>query len=108
MPTEDRRILFSNEEVYKALYALCSQKQLPKPVPGHITAITQDAEDTAKLFIQIENPQNSSKSRVEYSRDFMAAALLLFCRGLGIPIAKAAQKSVLIKDGQVTLRIVIG
>jgi hypothetical protein len=107
MPKEDRRILFDYEEVYKALYALCTQKQVPKPPPGVIVAIREDAEDATKLHVDLENPQDKSKAKREYTRDFLAAALMIFCRGLGIPLPKNAQKSVVIQDGQVVLRVQI-
>ncbi len=108
MPTEDRRIIFSSDEVYKALYALCAQKQVKMPPPGTVKAIEQDEKDESKIFLHLENPGNDSENTVEYSRDFLAAALLLFCRGLGIPVAKSGKKSVLLNDGKVMLRITIG
>ena len=107
MPSEDRRIKFESEEVYKAIYALCTQKQVKKPPPGLVVAVREDEKDTNKIYIDLENPQEHTKARVEYSRDFLAAALMLFCRGLGIPLPKKAQKSVEITDGQVILRVMI-
>jgi hypothetical protein len=107
MPKEDRRIFFDYEEVYKALYALCIQKQAPKPPPGVIVAIREDATDATKIYIDLENPQEKTKANREYTRDFLAAALMIFCRGLGIPLPKAATKSVVIQDGQVVLRVQI-
>lgn len=110
MPTEDRRIIFDNGEIYKALFALCSQKQIKKPPAGHITSLKVDDSDNTNLIITIENPQDPDDPMHvrEYSRDFLAAALMLFCRGLGIPLPKSAKKSVLIKDDQVMLRVQIG
>ncbi|MCB1531709.1 MAG: hypothetical protein KDJ35_02455 [Alphaproteobacteria bacterium] len=110
MPKEDRRIIFNNEEIYKAIFALCSQKQIKKPPPGRITALKVDDSDDSNLIVTIENPHDAEDSihQREYSRDFLAAALMLFCRGLGIPLPKGARKSVLIKDDQVMLRVQIG
>ena len=110
MPKEDRRIIFENEEVYKALFALATQKQLKRPPPGVITAISEDDEDPAIIKFTLNNPQDTDKGdmNVEYNRDFLAAALMLFCRGLGIPLPKSARKSVLIRDGVVMLRAQIG
>lgn len=109
MPTEDRRIIFNNAEIYKALFALCSQKQIKKPPAGVITALKVDEADDSRLYVTIENPQDAENpvATREYSRDFMAAALMLFCRGLGIPLPKGGKKSVLIKDDQVMLRVQI-
>ncbi len=108
MPIEDRRIIFSSDEVYKAIFSLCLQKQIKKPPPGHVTFIEEDKDDNQKIHVSLENPQNREKKKIEYSRDFLAASLLLFCRGQGIPIPKIGRKSVIIKEGKVTLRIQVG
>ena len=107
MPTEDRRITFESEEVYKAIYALCTQKQIKKPPPGVVSLVKEDEADNTKIYVDIENPQEKTRARMEYGRDFLAAALMLFCRGLGIPLPKKAQKSVIIIDGKVILRVQI-
>ena len=110
MPSEDRRIIFSSGEVYQALFALCMQKQVEKPPPGRVMGIEESAEDSQRIVLNLENPQAKEGALVtaEYSRDFLAAALLLFCKGLGIPIPKSGKKSVLVKDGQVMLRVQVG
>lgn len=110
MPKEDRRIIFDNEEIYKALFALCSQKQIKKPPVGVIKSLKVDDSDNTNLIVTIENPHDLHDPLTvrEYSRDFLAAALMLFCRGLGIPLPKNAKKSVLIKDDQIMLRVQIG
>ena len=107
MPTEDRRIIFTADEVYKAIFTFCTQKQIAKPPGGHLLEIKQDEKDEAQVFFTIEDAVSKELNTVEYSRDFLAAALLLFCRGLGIPVAKSGKKSVLVREGQVMLRIMI-
>ena len=107
MPREDRRISFENEEVYKALYALCIQKQVKKPPPGVVVGVREDEKDNNIVYVDFENPLEKTRSKEEYSRDFVAAALMVFCRGLGIPLPKKAQKSVLISNGQLILRVTI-
>ena len=110
MPKEDRRIVFDNEEVYKALYALTTQKQMKKPPPGSITNVEAASDNPDRVIVTLVNPQNSFDQEMteEYTRDFLAAALMVFCRGQGIPLPKSARKSVLIKDGIVMLRAQIG
>jgi len=107
MPREDRRIIFENDEVYKAIFALCAQKQVKKPPAGLVKSITEDPKDPNKIYMALENPQEKEHTTREYSRDFLAAALMLFCRGCGIPLPKNAKKSVLIKGNQVMLRVTI-
>ncbi len=110
MPIEDRRIMFDEQEVYQALYAMCTQKQMKIPPPGTISKVVQDEDDAGMITVTISNPQDNknAQTHVEYSRDFFAAALMLFCRGRGIPLPKSAKKSVLISEGTVILRAKIG
>ena len=107
MPVEDRRILFSNEELYKALYAFCFQKQVRQPPPGVITKVSEDAQDKSKVLFILENPQDQTGTTLEYSHDFLAAALMLYCRSCGIPLPKSGRKSVLIQGAEVMLRVQI-
>lgn len=109
MPKEDRRIIFSYEELYKAIYALCAQKQIPTPPPGAMQSAIEAEGDPDTIIIKLHNPQDTFDQDVEcdYKRDFIAAALMLFCKGLGIPLPKTARKSVLIRDGIVMLRVQI-
>lgn len=52
MPREDRRVIFDFEEAYKALYALCTRREIKKPPPGVILSIKQDKEDEKKsMFV---------------------------------------------------------
>lgn len=104
MPREDRRIHFENEEVYKAIYAMCFQKQLRLPPPGHVTKVVGDP-NTRQIIIHLSNPQDKSDAKLEYAEDFVAAALMLFCRGCGIPLPKTASKSVQVTDGVMILRV---
>lgn len=107
MPREDRRIIFEYDEVYKALYALAVQRDMKALPPGRIMALTPSSEDKAVLDITIENPHESESRTVNFSQDFLAAALMLYCRGARIPIPKSGQKSVRIDDDTVILRILV-
>jgi hypothetical protein len=109
MPREDRLIIFSNEEVYKALYALSAQRQLKRPPAGAVTKVVEDEDDKNTIIIHLHNPQETfdKDKEADYTRDFLAAALMLFCRGLGIPLPKNARKSVMIRNDEVMLRVQI-
>ena len=105
MPKEDRRIIFSSDEVYKALFTLRDQKQM-RPLPlGQVITAGVDADDSNKVFFILENQMEGTHAKIEHFRDFVAAALMLFCRGSGIPLPKGAQKSVMIQEGMVILRV---
>ena len=108
MPREDRRIIFDMSETYQALYRLSSnQSEVPRLIAGAIMKIEVDALDSNKFNFFIENPQDGSKKMVTYSRDFVAAALMVYCRGVGIPLPRKANKTVLIKDSELILRATV-
>ena len=107
MPQEDRRIIFDYSETYKAVYALCVKKEQRKLPPGAITAVTVDPDDSKKIYVKIHNHHDDTHSKHEYSSDFMAAALMLYCTSLGVPIAKRSRKSVEVKEDKVILRLMI-
>ena len=107
MPHEDRRLVFDYEETYKALYSLCLQKERKKPPSGTVSMIVEDDKDSSRIYMRIENQidNQGGGSKVEYSRDFLAAALMVYCRGCGIPLPKRARKSVMIREKDVILRV---
>lgn len=108
MPIEDRRIIFDILETYQALYTLTQkQDEAPRLLSGIIDKIEEQGDDHNKINIYIVNPQNGKSGVVAYSRDFVAAALMMFCRGAGIPLPKKAKKSVLIRDGKLVLRVTV-
>jgi hypothetical protein len=107
MPREDRRIMFDGAETYSAIYMLCTQKDMKKPPQGAITAVSEDSADSQKLKVRFEDTHHNEVKEVEYSRDFLAAALMLYCRSLSIPMAKKAQKSVELRETGIVLRLVI-
>lgn len=107
MPREDRRIIFEFQETYKALYAMCVQKDLKKPPPGMVGAVAQHPTDIAKVLVRIENSFDGSSQDIEFARDFLAAALMLYCRTLHIPLPKSATKSVEFSPDNVILRVQI-
>lgn len=107
MPREDRRIIFEYDEAYKAIYAMCVQREMKKPPAGRIVSIKKHQGDESQVMVQIENPLDKTEAAIQYSRDFIAAALMLYCRGLGIPLPKNASKSVMLADEQLALRVQI-
>jgi hypothetical protein len=108
MPREDRRIIFDMSETYQALYRLSLKKDdEPRLIAGAIVKIEPNAENEDKFDFHLTNPQEGHNKTVTYSKDFVAAALMMFCRGAGIPLPRRAQKAVMIRDGQMVLRVVV-
>lgn len=108
MPREDRRVIFDFSETYQAIYKLALQsdgvKRLP---PGLIRKVEEDGLDANKINVFVENPQTGDKDMMTYSRDFMAAALMMFCRGSGIPLPRKANKSVMLDTDRIILRVLV-
>lgn len=108
MPKEDRRVIFDMSETYQAIYKLSVKSEdTPRPKPGTIKKIEEDGLDANKVNVYIENSQTGEKHMVTYSRDFLAAALMMFCRGAGIPLPRRASKSVMLDMDRVILRVLV-
>lgn len=107
MPREDRRIIFEFQETYKALYAMCVQREMRKPPPGMVSGVSLHSSDPNKVIVRIENAHSGLADDLEFSRDFLAAALMLYCRTIRIPLPKTAQKSVEFAPDCVILRVQI-
>lgn len=106
MPREERLVIFDHAEAYKAIFALCVQKQLREPPPGSITGIEVRAAQSAMAF-QIKNPQNGAAANCEYSCEFVTAALILYCRMCRIPLPKRGRKAVEIAGEDIILRVTV-
>ena len=108
MPREDRRVIFDMSETYQAIYKLAVKTEdTPRPKPGAIKKIEEDGLDANKINIFLENTQTGEKHMMTYSRDFMAAALMMFCRGCGIPLPRKASKTVMLDPDRVILRVMV-
>lgn len=107
MPKEDRLITFDFDEAYEALAALCKQKDIQDLFQGEITGMSHPDGDSSRILIQFKNPETKQGHSEEYSRDFIAAALMLFCRNLKIPLPRGGKKFVSFDDDEVMLRITV-
>lgn len=109
MPVEDRRIIFDYREVYKAIHSLCIKKEMKKPPIGAILEVTDLGERQGQemLLMRIGDELNDLYESVEYSKDFIAAALMLYCRAISIPLPKSGKKSVMLRDDKIILRVII-
>ncbi len=107
MPREDRHIIFENAEVYSALTALVRQRENKRLPEGAIEIIKPNEADKKQIVLFIQNPADGMKAKREYSADFIIAALMMYCRSVGIPLPKGARKSLIIEDNIATLRVQI-
>ena len=107
MPREDRRIVFDYAETYKAIFALCLKKEMPRLFVGAIAEITYKANDGKNVVVRFADGLQGTTATTEYSQDFLAAALVLYCRTCAIPVPKRGRKSVDLGADSVTLHIVL-
>ena len=107
MPREDRRIIFDFTETYKAIFALCVKNDAPRPFAGFITAITFKTSGDKSISVRFADELKGTAATSEYSHDFLAAALLLYCRACDIPVPKKGRKSVEAGADSVTLHIIL-
>ncbi len=107
MPHEKRFITFDLTECYKALYSLCSQKKIKKPGQGVVVKVEAMKNDPFRIVMELKHEHDGTLRQEEYSRDFLAAALMLYCKGCGIPLPKNANKSVSLKGGEIVLCVTI-
>ena len=108
MPREDRRVIFDMSETYQALYKLSlKQEGGEKMIAGVIIKAEEKEDDPNKISFYLSNPQTEEKKVVTFSRDFVAAALMMFCRGAGIPLPRRASKSVIVEKDKITLRSIV-
>lgn len=108
MPNEDRRLIFNYSETYQALYKLSTKSDdVKKLKPGIIRKVEVDGLDKNIINVYLENPQEGDKYMASFTRDFTAAALMMYCRGSGIPLPRKASKTILIEDQKMILRVMV-
>jgi hypothetical protein len=105
MPREDRRIFFDYDETFKAIHSLCVQKGVPRPPAGIIVRIDPNIENPLEMDVLVESQRTHNLETIKYSRDFIVASLMIFCRGVGIPLPKAANKVLELMPDKVILRV---
>jgi hypothetical protein len=105
MPSEDRSIIFSFKEIYKALCIRCINAGIDMPPGHHVKSVHFDDNDHQKVTIVFENKDQTLSDTVEYTREFFAFALVFYCQGNGIPIPRAGTKSIIAQDQKIILHI---
>ena len=93
MPSEMRKIVFSVEELQAALvnYALRTNKKLPNTTIDNI--LVEGKEGLTATIIFMRDGTEEAKT-VEFNKNDVAAALILYCNSQQIPLPRDAKKSV--------------
>ena len=106
MPSEFRRIMFTNNELIEAIhdYNEMSQDKLP---PGTILTCTPVSEADVAVRLEMVDQRSDETHAVELSPEVLGAALLRYCMKHRIPMPKSATKSIQIHGNEVSLNIEI-
>ncbi len=107
---EDRRITFEPTELYHAIYAHCKRANQKTPPSGEIESVSfkdKAADSTDIVNIKLVDKNERTSVDLKYGEAFVAAALIMYCRGVGVPVPKAAKKSIEITSNRIVLRAVM-
>jgi hypothetical protein len=106
MPTEFRRIVFTNAELRQALDA--SRDPVRVPVPeGQLQSVKFVDETRENLIVSI-HVMDCEADRVErrsLPASFVAAALIKHCMAIRVPLPRGAQKSLVISGDNIALEL---
>ncbi len=106
MPSEFRRVMFTNNEVIEAIhdYNEISQDKLP---PGIILTCTPVSQAEVAVRLEMVDQRSDETHVVELSPEVLGAALLSYCMKHRIPMPKSATKSIQIHGNEVSLNVEI-
>ncbi len=106
MPSEFRRVMFTNDELIDAIhdYYEISQDKLP---PGVILTCTPVSEAEVAVRLEMVDQRSDETHVVELSPEVLGAALLRYCMRHRIPMPKSATKSIQIHGDEVSLNVEI-
>ncbi|MCP5381883.1 MAG: hypothetical protein H6912_05880 [Kordiimonadaceae bacterium] len=106
MPTENRDIYFSENEVKIALMQFSARKGLNFKVEN-ITGFNMINKETVSIELKVFDAQSGKTGTVKYGHPEIAAALMRYCMFLKIPLPKAGKKSLQSSKNGVFLNIKI-
>jgi hypothetical protein len=104
MITERRQILFSNEALREAVVLL--RDSYPDRVPmGQVRRVWTLGEAAPQLVVQLEKPGARALHEHVLSQREIAAAVILLCRKLKVPLPRSSDKYLEVEGGALSLVI---
>ncbi len=107
MPTEMRRIVFSNEELMNAINFFNSPN-IPKLPEGVITVASVDPDDKSNIVLKFTSYNRDAERNIVISVANLGAVLVSYCIKNKIPMSKKASKSLKIIGDNVSLELFFG
>ncbi|MBX2834603.1 MAG: hypothetical protein KTR28_06500 [Micavibrio sp.] len=111
VPTEERFITFSLDEIYKALFIKCEKDDLKLPPRGKLQSIIMD-ENTKQtpeqiLELTVLSEDTGATETIKFARMFFAHSLVFYCQGCGIPIPKLGTKILGVMEDKIVMKITL-
>lgn len=102
MPSETRKLAFSQAELQAALvnYALRSNMKLPNASIEKV--IVSNEGDSAVRLVFMPSTGNDVRE-VEFSQEHVAAGIILYCRNQGIPLPRDSRKLLLVENDSISM-----
>jgi hypothetical protein len=102
MPTERRRIIFSDDEIVSAALAHCRASGIPVPDAG-VEELSIETDNDCGLLLTFAVTSPDQFDEVRLDADNVLAALVSYCRMQSIPLPKAAAKNLDPRDGALSM-----
>lgn len=104
MPSERRRILFTDDEIVEAVISHCRATGIAVPhADVESLEIDRDSDCALTLTFAVASPDQSDQIHVD--SDTLLAALVSYCRLAAIPLPRAIRKHLEPKDGCLSMVI---
>ena len=107
MPTEMRRIVFSNEELMNAINFF-NAPNIPKLPEGRIAAASIDPADKSNIILRFISYNRDDERDIVISIPNLGAVLISYCIKNKIPMSKKASKTLKIIGDNVSLELHFG
>ncbi len=106
MPTEIRRLIFTEPELMEALTQFISSERTAVE-PGRVIAIEIATQDPASIKCRVQGRSGVQNNQI-FDAVFMCAALIAWCMKNKVPLARSAKKQVkLTQTGRVALDVTL-
>jgi hypothetical protein len=102
MATESRVVTFTNSEIIEALLHFCETTKRPVPEGGVRQFKFSNDQQVAVTLEPV-----TGTNVITFHESEIAAALILYCRKLGIPVARRAAKSLQVGVDTVALHLTL-
>lgn len=104
VPIETRKIYFSESELIDAIEGFAKHTKRGMP-PGKTVACGINGAGNLSVSLTVQNLADGVSATARFDHAAVAAALIRYCIGKKIPLAKAAEKSVQADGAGVALNL---